>query len=1094
MTRFKPVSSKVDFPAMEREVLRWWQQEGIPAHYLRRNADSAQCWSFLDGPITANNPMGVHHAWGRTYKDLFQRYKTMRGFRQRYQNGFDCQGLWVEVEVERDLGFTSKRDIEVFGIEAFVNLCKQRVLTFAAVQTQQSMRLGMWMDWNDPAELARLAAAIKTAPAGVIDYPTADGGTVRASAEQIIGRLGGAELGGSYFTFSDENNYQIWGFLRRCHERGLIYKGHDVMPWCPRCATGISEQEIVTEGYQELTHPGVFVRLPLVERAGALLVWTTTPWTLASNVAAAVHPGLTYVRVRQGNEDYYLEEGALGVLEGAHTIVERLPGSALVGWRYQGPFDDLPPQQGVTHRVIPWEDVTSAEGTGIVHIAPGCGAEDFTLSQEHGLPVIAPIDENGVFIAGFDWLTGRRTDEAAQPIIEHLRRTGRLYAVQPYTHRYPVCWRCGTELVFRLVDEWFIRMDPLRAPLMDVTNRIRWIPGFGRDRELDWLRNMHDWMISKKRYWGLALPIYECTECGTVEVIGSRDELRSRAVEGWEAFDGHSPHRPWIDAVHIRCRRCGATVSRIPDTGNPWLDAGIVAFSTMRYSTDRDYWARWFPAAFITESFPGQYRNWFYSLLVMSTVLEGREPFRACLGHGSVYDERGKEMHKSKGNMIEFNEAADRAGVDVMRWLYCAQNPAANLNFGFAGLDEVRRRMIIPLWNVYTFFVTYANLERFEPTTLLQRPPALPNLDRWLLSALSGMTNTVRTRLDDYDPQAASQAVEAFVDDLSIWYVRRSRRRFWKSEDDDDKRAAYYTLYRALRTLALVLAPFMPFLSERIYQDLVRAVEPNAPVSVHLNDFPAVDEQAVDPELEDAVLAVRTLVTLGRAARGHARIKVRQPLPAVVLVTSRRRLIDRPELLAHLAEELNVKAVRFVDDPSRFVTFEIKPRFEVLGPRFGPRVQSVARAVRTLDPVTALRTLDQEGTLTLSVEGDAVVLSREDLQARMHEARGYAAQGSAGELAILETDLTPELLLEGQARELVHLVQNLRKDAALEVDARIVLHYEGPLDPVLAAHRDYIMRETLTTEIRAGIPPQAHAVVVRVDTDAARVGIVPSEP
>jgi isoleucyl-tRNA synthetase len=1067
---------------MEREILAWWERERIRQQYLRRNEDSPHRWSFLDGPITANNPMGVHHAWGRTYKDLFQRYKTMRGFRQRYQNGFDCQGLWVEVEVEKDLGFTSKRDIERYGIEPFVNLCKHRVLTFAAVQTQQSKRLGMWMDWNDPDELRALAEAVKTDPRAPVSFPTQGGGKLRQPAEQVVGRLGDPEIGGSYFTLSDENNYQIWGFLRRCHERGLIYKGHDVMPWCPRCATGLSEHEIATEGYKELTHRGVVLRFPLLDRPGqALLVWTTTPWTLTSNVAAAVHPGLTYVRVRQGNEELYLEEGALGVLKGEYAIVERLPGERLVGWRYHGPFDDLPPQQGVEHRVIPWSEVSSAEGTGIVHIAPGCGAEDFALSKEHGLPVIAPIDENGVFLPSFGPLAGLRTDEAARPIIDHLKRTGRLYNVEPYTHRYPVCWRCGTELIFRLVDEWFIRMDPIRQEMMDITRRITWIPEFGLDRELDWLRNMRDWMISKKRYWGLALPIYECASCGAFDVIGSKEALRERAVEGWETFEGHSPHRPWIDTVTIRCAECGGTSRRIPDVGNPWLDAGIVSMSTLRYRADPDYWRRWFPADFITESFPGQYRNWFYSLLVMGTVLAGREPFRTCLGHASVRDERGREMHKSWGNAIEFNEAADRAGVDVMRWLYGVQNPSANLNFGYGTLDEVRRRFVIPLWNVVAFFVTYANLERFEAQGLLHAPGHLGTLDRWLLSRLQRLVGTVRERLDAHDPQGAARPIEAFVDDLSNWYVRRSRRRFWKSDADEDKRAAYHTLYRTLVTLSQLLAPFVPFLAERMYQDLVRPVEQRTPVSVHLCRFPEPAESLLDERLEAEMGAVRGLVALGRAARGHARLKVRQPLPAVLLVTKARGLRERGELLEILADELNVKAVRFVDDPSRYVSFEVRPRFEVLGPRYGALVQTIARRIREMNPAGVLRTLERDGGLTLSVDGREVRLSRDDVDARLHEAKGYAAEGAGGEFAILETDLTPDLLLEGQARELVHQVQGMRKEADFAVDDRIVLHYEGPLDPLLAAHRDYIMHETLAVDLRRGLPPDARARAVRLD-------------
>ncbi|HEY3248384.1 MAG TPA: class I tRNA ligase family protein [bacterium] len=1095
MGQFVPVSPKDDFAAKEREVLAWWRERGIVQQYLQRNVHAAERWSFMDGPITANNPMGVHHAWGRTYKDLFQRYMTMRGFRQRYQNGFDCQGLWVEVNVERDLGFTNKRDIETFGIAPFVNLCKERVLTYAAQITEQSVRLGMWMDWNDPDDLRRLASALKTDPSAVLDYP-GRGGVLRQRADQIVGALGDPEVGGSYFTFSNENNYQIWAFLRRCWERGMVYKGHDVMPWCPRCSTGISEHEIVTEGYQEITHPGLYVRLPLLDWPGrSLLVWTTTPWTLTSNVAAAVHPDLTYARVAAGGEELYLAESTLGVLRGEYRVLETLPGSDLVGLRYSGPFDDLPPQRGVEHRVIPWKDVSAEEGTGIVHIAPGCGAEDFALSKEHHLPVIAPIDEFGVFVSGFDWLTGKRVDEAAQPIIDHLRKTGRLYKSEAYRHRYPVCWRCGSELVFRLVDEWFIAMEPIRAGLMEITQRIRWIPAFGRDRELDWLRNMHDWMISKKRYWGLALPIWECAECRSFEVIGSEAELRARATSGWEEYAGHTPHRPWIDAVKITCATCGAVTSRIADVGNPWLDAGIVTFSTLNYRRDPDYWAQWFPPDFITEGFPGQYRNWFYSLLVMAAVLAGREPFRTCLGYANVNDQYGEVMHKSKGNAIDFNEAADRAGVDVMRWAFCAQNPAADINFSFAALDDVRRRFVIPLWNVFSFFVTYANLERFDFAELIRSRPVLAALDRWLLSRAQAMVVSVRDRLDDYDPQGATRPLEAFVEELSNWYVRRSRRRFWKSEDDADKRAAYYTLYHALRVCALTLAPFMPFLGERLYQGLVRTVERTAPESVHLTDFPQADPALRDGELETLMQGARGLVALGRAARSHARVKVRQPLPAVMLVTRHRGLREHPELLVQIADELNVKAVRFLDDPRGYVTFEVKPRFDVLGPRFGPRVQDVARAVRALDPAAAVHHLQADGRVVVPVAGEDVVLTAEDLESRMHEAQGYAAEGASGEFAILETALTPELELEGKARELVHQVQNLRKEAALAVDDRIVLLHDGGLDPVLRVHGGYVERETLAAgfgRLTEGRTAPLLIKEMRLDGENVTVGIARS--
>ncbi|MDA1349867.1 MAG: isoleucine--tRNA ligase, partial [Chloroflexi bacterium] len=771
---FKPVGSKVDFPALEREILAFWEENGTLDKYLKRNVGAEKRASFIDGPITANNRMGVHHAWGRTYKDLFLRYRAMKGFDQRYQNGFDGQGLWIEVEVEKELGFKSKRDIEAYGIDKFVELCKERVRRFAGIISEQSLRLGYWMDWDN-----------------------------------------------SYHTMSDENNYTIWLFLKKCFERGWIYEGRDVMPWCPRCGTGLSQHEIVTEGYQEVEHPGLFVRFPLIGREKeSLLVWTTTPWTLSSNAAAAVHPELSYVKVRQGEETLYLAKALVSCLRGEYEIVEDSKGEELVGLRYNGPFDELPVQEGVEHRVVAWDEVSESEGTGIVHIAPGAGAEDFALSKELGdLAVIAPLDELGNFVDGFDWLTGKSVYDVKEPIYASLKEKGVFYRVEKYRHRYPMCWRCNSELVYRLVDEWFISMDELRDMIADVARKITWYPGFGLQRELDWLKNMDDWMISKKRYWGLALPIYKC-ECGHFEVMGSEDELRSRAVEGWPEFEGNSPHRPWIDSVKIECSDCGRKVSRIADVGNPWLDAGIVSFSTIGYRHDRDHWRKWFPADWITESFPGQFRNWFYSLLTMSTVLENTEPTRTVHSYALMRDEKGEEMHKSKGNAIEFNEGADKMGVDAMRWMYSSTNPAANLLFGYGKADDVRRRFLIPLWNVYSFFVTYANIDGYDPRTSAPPVSERAELDRWIVSELNELVLKVSRGLDELEPEAAARAMEEFVEYLSNWYVRRSRRRFWKSDVDADKQAAYATLYECLTTLIKLMAPFTPFVTEAMYQNL----------------------------------------------------------------------------------------------------------------------------------------------------------------------------------------------------------------------------------------------------------------------------------
>jgi isoleucyl-tRNA synthetase len=1068
---FRPVDPRTDFPAQERALLDWWTREGIMAQYLARNRASNERWSFLDGPITANNPMGVHHAWGRTYKDLFCRYHTMLGHRQRYQNGFDCQGLWVEVEVEKELGFKTKRDIERYGIAEFVERCKARVLRFAGVQTQQSIRLGYWMNWDN-----------------------------------------------SYYTMSDENNYSIWLFLKRCWERGLLYKGHDVMPWCPRCSTGISEHEIVTEGYQEVTHLSLTVRLPVAGRADEyLLVWTTTPWTLTSNVAVAVHPDLTYVQVKERNgTSYYLARDRLEAVTAGRPrvqVVRELAGRDLVGLTYEGPFDGLPAQRGVTHRVIPWTDVSAAEGTGLVHIAPGAGAEDFALGKEHGLPVLAPIDEFGVFIESFGDLAGRHVYAVADPIKDDLERRHLLYRADPYTHRYPMCWRCGSELVFRLVDEWFIAMDSLREPMMAVTRQITWIPEFGLERELDWLRNMHDWMISKKRYWGLALPIYECKACGTFEVIGSEHELKERAVEGWDAFDGHTPHRPWIDAVKIRCKKCGAAVSRILDVGNPWLDAGIVPYSTMYYRQDPAKWRDWFPADFITEAFPGQYRNWFYSMLVMSTVLENRPPFLTCLGHAMVRDETGREMHKSWGNMIEFNDAAERMGSDVIRWLYAVQNPAQNVNFGYGPGDEVRRRFILPLWNVYAFFVTYASLDGWNPEGGLgarggngagrnaasKRPrgaaPAPSErslLDRWILSRLAEVVATVRARLDAYDVAGAARPIERFVDDLSLWYVRRGRRRYWKSEADADKQAAYATLYEVLVTLSQVLAPFLPFLSEAMYQNLVRSVDASARPSVHLCDMPRPDERVRDAALERAMEQTRHVVYLGRAARNDARIKVRQPLASATVLDRSGSVAGRAELIDLLKDELNVRDVQFVESLHDLGRLEVRPRFDLLGPKFGGRITVIAEALRAQGPALVEQTPEGEPYRLRLAEGEDVVFERAEVDVRMRWREGRAGAGEGGTWVVLDTTITDDLALEGLARELIHQVQQMRKEAGFEIADRITLYYEGDdrLPGVLRSHGDAILREVLAVAASAGVPADApHKKTVRLDGQMVTLGI-----
>ncbi|MDO8487613.1 MAG: class I tRNA ligase family protein [Candidatus Curtissbacteria bacterium] len=891
--KFKPVDPKQDFVAMEKKLLDYWYKEGIVEKYLKKNRSSKKKFSFLDGPITANNPMGIHHAWGRTYKDLWQRFYNMQGYAGRFQNGFDEQGLWVEVEVEKELGFKNKKDIEKFGIDKFVNLCKERVKKFSRVQTEQSKRLGYFMDWEN-----------------------------------------------SYHTSSDENNYAIWNFLKVCNQKGYLYKGRDSVPWCPRCGTAISQHEILTEEYKEITHDSIYFKLPLIDQPHKyLLVWTTTPWTIPGNVAVTVDPKETYTEYPISSNEYVLVMKKAverlikeKVLERTTAIItDEVLGASLLDKKYIAPFDDFEGVKksldGYVHKVVASDEqilpISSEEGTGIIHLAPGAGAEDFAISKKENLPVVELIDEEANYLSGLGKFSGQSAKDHPELITSYLKEKDKgnfLLTVQPYTHRYPTCWRCKTELVWRVVDEWYIAMDrkdpddkkgrTLRQEMVDVAKKITWIPKFGLGRELDWLKNMHDWLISKERYWGLALPIWECTKCGSFEVIGSKEELKERAVAGWDGFEGQSPHRPQIDEIKIKCSKCAETVTRIKAVGNVWLDAGIVPFSTM--SQD------WFPADFITESFPGQFKNWFYSLIAMSTVLKNENSFKTVLGFATLLDEKGEEMHKSKGNAIEFNEAADKIGVDVMRWMYAKQNPVNNLLFGYHVADEVRRRFYLILWNVYSFFVTYANLNDFslprhsgersdsridsgqvlrlrsgpQDREFTESARVTKNaLDNWIISRLNSTIKMVTDSLTKYDAQIASTAIEDFViGDLSTWYIRRSR---------DRVEEALPTIYDILVTLSKLLSPFTPFIAEEIYMNLVEEQ------SVNLADFPTSNAKLIDKNLEDQMAIARTIVEKAHSARKEAGIKVRQPLAS--LTYGEEKLPEQIEKI--IADEVNVKEV-----------------------------------------------------------------------------------------------------------------------------------------------------------------------------------------
>jgi isoleucyl-tRNA synthetase len=1005
---FAPLPDKPDHPTLELEILDLWEREQT-FDRLRDLNRRGPTFSFIDGPITANGSMGVHHAWGRTLKDVFQRYKALRGHHQRYQNGFDCQGLWIEVGVERQLGLNSKREIEEFGLAEFARRCREVVVESSADITQGSKRLGQWMDW-----------------------------------------------GRDYFTFSDTNIEYVWRFLKRIHERGWLYLGHRSTEWCPRCGTSLSQHELSLSGvYQDRADPSLFVRFPLLDRQHeSLVIWTTTPWTLPANVAAAVKPDAEYgrrdngewvARTRYPNEDF----------------MELKRGEELVGWRYSGPFDELGPGAEVEHRVIPWEDVSLDEGTGIVHIAPGAGQEDFELGQIHDLPVLMPVDEAGRFFDTYGWLHGLSTVEAADQIVGWLGEHGFLVEAGLYEHRYPHCWRCDTPLIWRVTDDWLIAVDELRPQLLEANQPVEWTPAYMGKRMDDWLRNMGDWNISRRRYYGLPLPFYQC-ECGHLNVVGSKAELEERAISGLDQLE--ELRRPWIDEVPITCEQCGAEVRRIPEVGDVWLDAGIVPFSTLGwenptfvpegYATgaangltkanlhDHAYWEQWFPADWVSEM-REQIRLWFYSQHFMSVALTGRAPYRRVLGYEKMLDESGREMHKSWGNAIEAGEAFERMGADVMRWQYCAQPPNQNLLFGFGPGREIQRKLLT-LWNSVKFFVDYANIDAFQPTWGdLPKASELRPLDRWLIDRTHALVREAEAAYEAYYTVDVVRAFEAFVDDLSNWYIRRSRRRFW-----DGDRVALHVLWIAIVQSLRVIAPVMPFLADHLWQILVRDVDGKPPASVHLAGWP--EAPAPDETLLREVAELRRVVALGHQARAASRLKLRQPL---------RRLVVEGAPLAEshadeLREELRVKEIQF--GRVEATELRVKPHLPALGPKLGKELGAVRAALEAGE----FEQLEGGGFRVLGHElgVDEVLVERSGKE-------GWAVASDEGVTVAIDTTLDAELELEGRVYDLIHTLNGMRKEQGLELTDRITVTLPQADADLIELHEEWIKREVLAVSL-----------------------------
>ncbi len=1043
--RFEPVDPRVRFPDLERRILAFWRDADVFRRQLEQRRDGP-LWVFYEGPPTANGKPGIHHMESRTFKDVYPRFKAMTGHHVPRKAGWDCHGLPVELEVEKEIGTRTKRDIEAFGIAEFNRRCRESVTRYVDDWEKATERIGFWIDTRD-----------------------------------------------AYWTMDPAYIESVWWSLKRLFERGLLYQDDKVTAYCPRCGTALSDAETAL-GYEEVEDPSVFVRFRVVEApedtlvGSALLGWTTTPWTLISNTGLAIAEDATYVEVEHEGERLVLAAALRErVLPGS---VERrsFPGRDLVGARYE----PLYPTVEGAHRVVAAGFVSLEDGTGVVHMAPAFGAEDLEVGRREGWPVFKPIDGEGRFTDEAPaFVRGRFFKEADPLITEDLRARGLLLAAGTIRHTYPLCWRCGTPLIYFARTSWYIRTTAVKDRLLEVNEAVNWYPEhIKHGRYGDWLRNNVDWALSRERYWGTPLPIWRCPR-GHDTAVGSLVELSELAGRDVTGID---PHRPAIDEVAFPCPSCGQEARRLPEVIDTWYDSGAMPFAQWGYHPDLgrglDLFAERFPADFISEAID-QTRGWFYTLMAEGVLHFDSVTYRnvVCLGH--IVDAEGRKMSKSLGNVIDPWDVLERQGADALRWyLLTNGSPWISRRVSLEILDEVVRRFLLTLWNVYAFFVTYANASGFDPSS---DPPipvdARPPLDRWICSQLAETSAEARARLEAYDATGAGRRIERFLDDLSNWYVRRARRRFWDptGEVGPDTRAAFQTLHTCLVTLARLLAPFTPFVAEELWRNLA-AGRGGAPDSVHLADYPTGEELPRDEGLDRAMALARQVVELGRRVRTETKVRVRQPLlEAVVHVPDREAL---EPLLDLVAEELNVKRVVFAGSALAVGRWRAKPNYRVLGPRLGPAVKEVARALAE-DDGTLAAALARGETVTLAGVGpEPLALAPEDVDLVQETPEGWGVATEGGVTVALELEITEELRLEGLARELVRLAQDARRAAGLHVSDRIVLGIaaEGELARALAAHRPFVAAETLATEVRDAVLADAeHRVDAEVEGSAVTV-------
>jgi isoleucyl-tRNA synthetase len=1046
---FKPVSSRLNVTLMEEGVLRFWKGHSIFEKTTEMRQGCPE-YVFYEGPPTANGRPGSHHVLARAFKDLFPRYKVMRGYHVSRRGGWDTHGLPVEIEVEKQLGFTNKRQIDAYGIDRFNELCRKSVFTYVQEFEKLTDRIGYWVDMST-----------------------------------------------AYVTYTNPYIESVWWILKSLWDKSLLYQGFKVVPYCPRCGTPLSDHE-VAQGYAEAVDPSVFVRLPLVDTPGtSLLVWTTTPWTLPANVAVAAHPDVDYVMVEHG-----LPEDGTERLILARDLVEKVfgddpvkvvstfKGKSLRGKRYQPLFTFLPPEKPA-HRVELAQFVTTEDGTGLVHIAPAFGADDMQIALENDLPILMTVAPDGSFIPEVRPWAGQFVKDADPFITQDLRARGLLYKASTYTHTYPFCWRCSTPLLYYARLTWYIRTSQFKDRLVELNNRINWYPAhFKAGRFGNWLENNIDWALGRERYWGTPLPVWECEECHNQVCIGSVAELSQMAGVDLSELD---LHRPYVDRVVLACPDCGGKMKRVPELIDVWFDSGSMPVAQWHYPFEnQELFKSQFPADYICEAVD-QTRGWFYSLHAISTMLFDQECFKNVICLGMILDANGQKMSKSRGNVVDPWEVINTHGADAFRWyMFTSSPPGQERRFSTDLVGEVVRSFTLTLWNTYSFLVTYANLDGWKPDP--QVTPEYSPLDRWLLSALNSLVRDVTFAMEGYDVTGATRPVETFVDQLSTWFLRRSRRRYWKTESDADKQAAYATLYQALVTVSKLLAPSMPFLAEELYQNLVRSYDETAPISVHLAEWPAYDETVIDDALNREMILVMKLASLGHAARNKANRKVRQPLSeaafAVGNVDEQNALLRYADLLA---DELNVKHVRLLGRAGEAVSYSLNPLPKQLGQKYGKHFPGLRKALLELPADEAAPLLLAGQGVAVMVDEEAYLVLPEEVEVRVQARSGFAVASDGAYLAALVTDLTPELVSEGLAREFVRRVQDLRKTAELDIADRVRLYYTAT--PGLAAavqtFREYIMAETLAVFLVAtSAPDGAPSVSDTFDGEEVVLGLV----